>query len=80
MTVEENVSTVTIKYINLTLRIDARAEYTGKVSGRQYLWHKAGDTHPVEEADVPDLIRRRLGRKFCCGNGIDSNTIFEIAS
>lgn len=77
--VAESVSQDTIKYINLTLRIDACAEYTGKASGRLYIWHKAGDTQPVEEADAPDLLRRRLGKKFCCGNGIDNNTIFEVA-
>lgn len=79
MTVVENSSHDTIKYVGLRLRIDAHVEYTGKATGRQYYWHKAGDTFPVHEDDAPDLLVKRLGKKFCCGNGIDNNMIFEIA-
>lgn len=63
--------------INIQLRIDARAEYDGKVSGRHYIWHKAGDFVPVAPEDVPELLSKRLGKKYCCG-GADSNRIFEI--
>lgn len=64
------------KYINLVLCIDAHAEYDGKVSGRHYIWHKAGDTQLVQEEDASELLQKRLGTKLCCGSG--DNHIFEI--
>lgn len=76
--VDEVVLPVTIKEVKIESLIQAHLEYTGKVSGRQYVWNRAGDIILVDEADVPELLDKRLGKKTCCGNG--ENRIFQIAS
>lgn len=74
--VDETSSQDTIKYINIQSLLDAHFVYQGQVSGRQYDWTKAGDIVSVLEEDVPELIKKRLGKKLCCGNG--TNQVFEI--
>ena len=75
--VEEFQPEVIIKYTNIQSLIEARLSYTGRVSGKQYEWHKAGSTVLVLEEDVPELLEKTLGKKTCCGN--NSNRIFQIA-
>ena len=58
--------------------IESEIFYTGQASLRQYYWKKSGDIVPVLEQDVPYLLEKRLGKKFCCGDG--TNKIFQIAS
>lgn len=68
--------------INKTTKIEslleAHLEYVGRESGKPYSWHKAGDIVLVDEADVPELLSKRLGKKTCCGSG--ENRIFQIAT
>lgn len=74
-------SIINTKEVSLVLRIAAQVEYVGKATGRHYLWYRAGDSCLVDEQDAPDLLKKRLGKRFCCGNhNNDNNMIFEIAT
>jgi hypothetical protein len=68
---------VTIIKINVQSLIDGSIIYSGRESGKQYRWEKAGAIVEVDEQDVPDLLKRRLGKKTCCGGG--TNLIFQLA-
>jgi hypothetical protein len=57
--------------------IEAHLTYTGRSSGKQYEWLKAGDTVAVLEEDTPELLEKRLGGNPCCGNPV-GNKIFDI--
>lgn len=59
---------------------DARLEYRGQVSGKLYIWNKAGDTTEVLTEDSALLLAKRLGGKQCCGDSKDGNVVFEIAN
>lgn len=60
--------------------IEAHLTYSGKSSGRQYEWKKAGDVTRVLNEDVPELLEKRLGGTPCCGNNPTGNLIFQIVS
>lgn len=76
--VAETLPPVTInKTTKIESLLEAHLEYAGRESGKLYSWHKAGDIVLVDEADVPELLSKRLGKKTCCGNG--ENRIFQIA-
>ena len=76
--VEETVPTVTINQeVLVQSLLEAHLFYTGKVSGRQYEWLKAGDTVSVLVGDSEELLSKRLGGNPCCGNPV-GNKIFEI--
>lgn len=76
--VEETVPPVTINAeVLVQSLIEAHLTYTGRVSGKQYEWLKAGNTVLVLEEDVPELISKRLGGNPCCGNPV-GNKIFEV--
>jgi len=66
-----------IKYVIIQSLIEAHLTYTGRESGKQYEWLKAGNTVSVQEEDVPELLEKRLGGNPCCGNPV-GNKIFEI--
>lgn len=68
------------KEIVIESLIEAQLTYTGRVSGKQYVWKKAGDTVSVLEEDVPELLAKRLGGTPCCGNDPTGNKIFQIVS
>lgn len=77
--VEETVPTITINPEEILVQslIEAHLTYTGRSSGKQYEWLKAGDTVSVLADDVPELISKRLGGNPCCGNPV-GNKIFDI--
>jgi hypothetical protein len=56
---------------------DARLEYTGQVSGKQYVWNKAGDIVEVGVEDSEILLAKRMGEKLCCGNSTETNKLFQ---
>lgn len=70
-----NKSNVSVKIRSL---YDARLEYTGQVSGKQYLWNKAGSVVEVDAEDSEILLAKRIGGRLCCGNSQDMNRIFEL--
>jgi hypothetical protein len=69
-----NPATVAIQSV-----LGARLEYTGQVSGKQYVWNKAGDIVLVDAEDSEILLAKRIGGRLCCGNSQDINKIFQIA-
>lgn len=77
LSVEEKLDEVIIKEVQIESLIEAHLTYSGRVSGKQYEWLKAGDIVTVLEEDAPDLLKRRLGKKQCCGNS-NGNYIFQI--
>ena len=66
-----------INEVSVQSLIDAHLYYTGRESGIQYEWTKAGAIVIVDERDVPDLLARKLGKKTCCGGG--DNHVFQLA-
>ena len=60
--------------------LDSRLIYTGKVSGRQYVWDRAGDTVLVLEEDASELLSKRIGKRTCCGEGLKGNQVFQLAN
>lgn len=76
--VEETSHTDKINYRNVQSLIDAHLIYTGRESGKQYEWNRAGAIVSVDERDIPELLSKRLGGKSCCG-GEEGNKIFELA-
>ena len=66
-----------IKKVKIQSLIDGSIIYSGHESGKQYEWNRAGAIVDVDERDVPELLKRRLGAKTCCGGG--TNLIFQLA-
>jgi hypothetical protein len=67
------------KTVSIQSVLSARLEYTGQVSGKQYVWNKAGDIVIVDVEDSETLLAKHIGNKLCCGNSQDMNKIFQIA-
>jgi hypothetical protein len=57
-------------------QIDSHLVYTGRVSGKQYEWKRAGDVLMVDEHDAPELLAKRIGERSCCGEGLLGNQVF----
>ena len=73
-TYNSNIETKTV-YIQSVF--DARLLYTGQVSGKQYVWNKAGDICEVDMLDSEILLAKRMGGTGCCGNSNkDENKVF----
>ena len=64
----------TVKLQNL---IGAQIKLPGSVSGKFYVWEKAGAVVEVDERDAPELLAKALGQKRCCGSA-NSNLVFQI--
>jgi len=66
--------------INIEIQslIEAHLYYTGQATGQLYEWKRSGDTVLVREEDVPELLKKRLGMKQCCGDQ-NGNRIFQLA-
>ena len=56
----------------------AHLKYVGATSGKLYEWYKAGDVVAVDEADVADLLGKRIGSRSCCGGNLDGNIVFTL--
>lgn len=77
--VAENPPELTIKEtktFSLQSLFPARLEYTGRVSGKSYIWAKAGAIQEVDEEDAPYLLSKRIGRTGCCGGQPGGNVLF----
>lgn len=76
---DEEVVEETTKDVYTKLRcLIGHVKATGSVSGKQYEWAKAGAVVDVLIEDVPDMLKKRLGGKSCCGARSDGNFIFEL--
>ena len=56
----------------------ARLIYVGQISGKQYIWDKAGDVVDVNIEDVDDLLSKKLGEGSCCGSSQKGNPLFTL--
>ena len=70
--------TIISEKVKVQSLIDSDIYYTGQVSGELYRWNKAGAIVEVDERDVSELLKRRYGKKTCCGES-RSNLIFQLA-
>lgn len=75
--VVEKVTEQDYNYRRIQSLYDAHLLYTGKVSGRQYEWGRAGDVVEVLQDDVPELLSKRIGQRSCCGEGLLGNLVFQ---
>ena len=51
---------------------------TGQVSGKRYVWDKAGAIVEVLSDDVPSILASRIGGKGCCGGSSKGNELFRV--
>jgi len=65
-----------ISYTPIVCRIDANVTVIGKSTKNVYVFHGGGAIVEVAEADVPDILSKRLGIKLCCGDE-NTNIMFE---
>lgn len=63
--------------VKLRSLFDGRLEYTGRISGKQYTWNKAGSIILVDSADASYLLEKRIGKQACCGDSKDGSALFE---
>jgi hypothetical protein len=64
--------------VKLRSLYDARLRYTGRLSGKQYEWTRAGSVVSVSNEDVSYLMSKKVGTG-CCGANSDGR-IFEIVN
>lgn len=69
-----SVSYNTIKLVNT---INAKVKLPGSITGKLYVWERAGAVVEVDERDAPTLLEKSLGGRLCCGN-TGKNLIFSI--
>jgi len=75
--VEEKPAPDTIKSdVKLQSLMDARLHYDGEVSGRHYVWERAGSILFVDAEDAPYLLSKKSKSKTCC-SGNESGAIFQ---
>jgi len=60
-------SSNTYNKISLTSQFSARIKLCGSVSGECYVWEQSGAAVEVDARDVPMLLEKKMGEKFCCG-------------
>ena len=68
-----------IHRVKIALCIDARMRVTGKYSGQEYLFEKAGAVVDVDATDVEWLLEKRQGERQCCGGTEPGNRVFQLA-
>ena len=51
---------------------------TGQVSGKRYVWDKAGAIVKVLSDDLPGILASRIGGKGCCGGSSRGNELFRV--
>lgn len=66
-----SVDTVSIRSL-----IDARVKLTGAVSGKVYIWERAGAVISVDVVDKDEVLNKKRGRA-CCG-GQSGKNLFEL--
>lgn len=64
--------------VKLISMLNARLEYTGQVTGKQYVWNTAGSVVEVDAEDSEILLAKRIGGETCCGNSKGGNVVFQI--
>ena len=73
-----NTKKQTYNYVRIQSLLDSCLLYSGRESGKQYTWAKAGSVVDVDERDVPELLAKRIGASSCCGGNPQGSKIFEI--
>lgn len=63
--------------VKLQSQIDARINYTGQVTGKQYYWARAGSVESVDSLDAPYLLEKRIQSHSCC-SGTDVAIFIKI--
>ncbi len=63
-------------YVLIQSLIDSRLIYDGEITGRHYEWSRSGETQQVDEKDAPALLKKRIGERSCCGEGLKGNQVF----
>ena len=66
-----SVDTVSIRSL-----IDAKVKLTGAVSGKVYIWERAGAVVSVDVVDKDEVLNKKRGRS-CCG-GQSGKNLFEL--
>lgn len=63
--------------VKLQLNIDARAHYTGQVTGVKYEWARAGSIVAVDAKDATALLEKRIKAQSCC-SGSDNPVFITV--
>ena len=67
----QEIDTVSIRSL-----IDAKVKLTGAVSGKVYIWERAGAVISVDVVDKDEVLNKKRGRA-CCG-GQSGKNLFEL--
>ncbi len=65
------------KDVKLQSLIDARLSYDGRISGKHYVWDKAGSVVAVDALDAPYLLEKRIKSLACCSGDNVNQAIFQ---
>lgn len=77
--VEKVSEPITIKAIvKLQNQLDARLFYTGQVSGKSYIWERAGSIVPVDAQDAPKLLEKIINTNSCCNGSSTGQPVFIV--
>lgn len=77
ITFEDSPVVVYNSTVKLQSQIDARINYTGQVTGKQYYWARAGSVESVDSLDAPYLLEKRIQSHSCC-SGTDVAIFIKI--
>lgn len=76
--VEKVSEPITIKEVKLQNQLDARLFYTGQVSGKSYIWERAGSIVSVDAADAPKLLEKIINTNSCCNGSSTGQPVFIV--
>ena len=77
--IDEIIESSKITRCKIVSCIDAKIKITGRYSGREYLFERAGSVVDVDQIDVDFLLEKRQGERQCCGGTDKGNKIFALA-
>jgi hypothetical protein len=64
----------TVSTVSITSLMDARVLITGTVTGKQYVFSKAGTVVEVDKLDADEILNKKRGR-VCCGK---AGNLFQL--
>lgn len=67
----------TVSTVSIVSLIEAKISITGTVTGKVYVFERAGTVREVDILDKDEILNKKKGRA-CCG-GTSGNAIFQLA-
>mgnify|MGYP001310856621 CR=1 FL=1 len=74
---EPKVYNETNEYVAIRSRVDAKFLVTGAVTGKQYVFDRAGSVVNINRKDMNEILNKKRG-VGCCGNSDTDRNLFEL--